>query len=441
MIKNDIVQRKEQGEERFIISSCLGYPFDSDSDSNPINAERSFTRMWNNALDWIDNNGVAIIGAAGNSRATGSEISLIPARLFRVPEMVIGSVTPNALAHPGSQGSIGDGILTTFAPGAGARVVSSSPSGAYTYEFFDPRLSAVTSYACGHAVGYVAQMLALGYSGNSDLPPYRGEKPNDYAYRIVTSLARPRVANGPPIIYNNAPRQLYQDCGGPGGYKKRDGSCPITNIEQSTETAGLSPSQESAAIDGIIGAISAGVVAGQESSSFTTVPSPPTTSNPSPATTSTTAPNNTPPAYSHSPSPSSSPSPSPSPSPNAGIAIWLQQYSSTSGAEVDTWFAYTYTPGDTELGNPCHSDTSGTTAVPNGTPVANELNIYPDSMSINAYGLKLKYLSLSASHVGSLLEAVTLDSVAECEAVTDAQTQTCDSQYRLTPRLTCEWSK
>ncbi len=463
LIKTDILDRKEQGEELFVISSSLGYPFDSDPDSNPISAERSFKRMWNNALGWFDDNGVAIVGAAGNSRATGREISLIPARLFRNPEMVIGSVTPDGLAHPGSQGDIGDGILTAFAPGAGARVVSSSASGVYTYEFFDPRQSAVTSYACGHAVGYVAQMLALGYSGNADIPPNRGEKPNNYAYRIVSSLAQPRVAGGPPIIHNNVPQQLYQDCGGPQGYKKRDGSCPLTNIEQPTGTAGSPASQDSAAIGAIIGAISAGIEAGQESASFTTVPlssstsqnsaavdaitgaisagvaagqepssfptssSPTTTSDQLPATTSNAAPINSPLV--------------PSPSPNAGIAIWLQQYSSTSGAEVDTWFAYTYTPGDPKFGNPCNRDSSGSTAVPNGTPVANELKIYPSTMSIKAYGLKLKYMSLSESGVGFLVKADTLDSVANCTPVIDAHEQTCDSLYRLTLRLTCEWSK
>lgn len=459
------MERKEQGEELFVISSSLGYPFDSDQESNPISAERSFIRMWNNALDWLNANGVAIIGAAGNTRVTIREISLIPARLFRNPEMVIGSVTPNGLAHSGSQGDIGDGILTAFAPGAGALVVSSNPSGDYTYEFLDPRQSAVTSYACGHAVGYVAQMLALGYSGNADIPPNRDEKPNNYAYRIVSSLARPRVAGGPPIIYNNAPQQLYQDCGGPQGYKKRDGSCPLTNIEQPTGTAGSPASQDSAVIDTTMGAGSAGIEAGQESSSFTTVPLRSSTSQNSAAIDAITAATSAEIAAGQEPSsiPTNSSSATasdqlsattsnaapmdsslvPSPSPNAGIAIWLQQYSSTSGAEVDTWFAYTYTPGDLKLGNPCNSHPSGSTAVPNGTPVANEFNIYPSSMSIKAYGLKLKYLSLSTSGVGFLEEVNLPDTIASCTPAVDAQAQiqTCGSQYKFTLRLTCEWSK
>ena len=109
LIVEDILQRQEQGERLFVISSSLGYPFDSDQDSNPISAERSFKRMWSNFLNWCDTNGVAIVAAAGNSRSTNdySDISLIPARLFRAPEMVMGSAMPNGLAHPGSQGNIG----------------------------------------------------------------------------------------------------------------------------------------------------------------------------------------------------------------------------------------------------------------------------------------------------------------------------------------------
>jgi len=102
--------------------------------------------MSNIALDWIDNNGVAIIAGAGNSRDTNPDISLIPVRLFRNPQIIVGSVRLDALAHPNSQGSIGDAILTAFAPGPGARVVSSDPSGAYTYAFLDPTRSAFTSY-------------------------------------------------------------------------------------------------------------------------------------------------------------------------------------------------------------------------------------------------------------------------------------------------------
>ena len=47
----------------------------------------------------------------------GDDISLIPARLMQQPEIVVGSVLPDGQAHPGSQGTIGDGILTVYAPG------------------------------------------------------------------------------------------------------------------------------------------------------------------------------------------------------------------------------------------------------------------------------------------------------------------------------------
>ena len=153
LIIEDILERKEQGEEYFVISSALGYVFGSDPDEHPVRSERGFSTMWQNALTWFNNNGVTIIASAGNARrvyADGyverNEITLIPARLFRSPEIVVGSVTANAMAHPQSQGYIGDGILTAFGPSAGALVVSSDPSGAYTYTFLDPRGSAVTSY-------------------------------------------------------------------------------------------------------------------------------------------------------------------------------------------------------------------------------------------------------------------------------------------------------
>ena len=153
MIVEDIMERKEQGEEYFVVSSALGYVFGSDPDEHPISSERGFSAMWENALTWFDDNGVTIIASAGNSRRVNpggeverNDISLIPARLFHNPRIVVGSVTSNARAHPQSQGYIGDGILTAYAPSTGSLVVSSDPSGAYIYTFLDPRLSAVTSY-------------------------------------------------------------------------------------------------------------------------------------------------------------------------------------------------------------------------------------------------------------------------------------------------------
>ena len=79
----------------------------------------------------------------------GADISLIPARLMQQPEIVVGSVTANGQAHPGSQGDIGDGILTVYASGPPARVVSSNNYG-YTFEWIqdtaDNQVSALTSY-------------------------------------------------------------------------------------------------------------------------------------------------------------------------------------------------------------------------------------------------------------------------------------------------------
>ena len=153
LIIEDILERKEQGEEYFVISSALGYVFGSDPNEHPISSQRGFSTMWENALTWFDDNGVTIVASAGNARRVSSDgyvernsISLIPARLFHNPRIVVGSVTLDAMAHPQSQGYIGDGILTAFAPSAGALVVSSDPSGAYIYTFLDPRVSAVTSY-------------------------------------------------------------------------------------------------------------------------------------------------------------------------------------------------------------------------------------------------------------------------------------------------------
>ena len=65
------------------------------------------------------------------------------------PEIVVGSILPNGQAHPGSQGTIGDGILTVYAPGPYVRVVSSNAYG-YIYEWIQDtagqQVSALTSY-------------------------------------------------------------------------------------------------------------------------------------------------------------------------------------------------------------------------------------------------------------------------------------------------------
>ena len=145
-IAQDILERKEQGEKYFVVSSSCGYLFDDSPGYNPMNRERNFMKMWKNFLDWFDENEITICASAGNLRSNDPDIDLIPARLFQDPQIVVGSVTPNAMPHPESQGEIGDSILTAYAPAAGALVASDDGDGNYDYEWFDPDRSAVTSY-------------------------------------------------------------------------------------------------------------------------------------------------------------------------------------------------------------------------------------------------------------------------------------------------------
>ena len=70
LIKQDIMNRRAQGETLFVISSSLGYPFGSDRDEHPVRAERNFRRMWQSYLDYFNSDGTAIVAAAGNSRQT-----------------------------------------------------------------------------------------------------------------------------------------------------------------------------------------------------------------------------------------------------------------------------------------------------------------------------------------------------------------------------------
>lgn len=146
MIAQDIMTRKDQGEELFVVSSSCGYVFSFHPGYNPFSAEPGFIRLWEDFLQWLDEEGVNICASAGNTRQINAAIDLVPARLFKRPEIVVGSVTPQAIPHPDSQGWIGDGILTAYAPAAGALVVSSTPDGAYIYEWFAVAWSSVTSY-------------------------------------------------------------------------------------------------------------------------------------------------------------------------------------------------------------------------------------------------------------------------------------------------------
>ncbi len=70
LIKQDIINRRAQGESLFVISSSLGYPFGYDRDEHPVPAERRFRRMWQSYLDYFSSDGTAIVAAAGNSRQT-----------------------------------------------------------------------------------------------------------------------------------------------------------------------------------------------------------------------------------------------------------------------------------------------------------------------------------------------------------------------------------
>lgn len=289
---------------------------------------------------------------------------------------------------------------------------------------------------------------------------------------MVSTQSKPRVPGGPPILHNNAPLELYQACEGAGGNRKRDGSCPLTHIDLPTGTEGLPASStaagiaggggqpaESAAATAIISCShaadpqntcaaiangpgwcvcddSAATYAIQTSTDlacgWTTLP--PITSFDCPITT-TTLTSTKPQTTQANPTPSTQPvSP-----PNAGIAIWLQQYTSVDGVAVDTWVAYSYTPGDAKLGNPCKADPCGTTPVPDGTLLSAEMSIYPTEMAISAYDRKLKYTSGFDVWVGSLWDTETGVGLAICKAVVDAVGVPCGAQYVLTPRVTCEW--
>lgn len=79
------------------------------------------------------------------------------------------------------------------------------------------------------------------------------------------------------------------------------------------------------------------------------------------------------------------------------------------------------------------------TPVPDGTLVSDELNIYPDHMTIAAYGRKLRYTSFFASDVGDLMDTGSGQELGDCTATMGAKSVNCDLQHVLTPRLTCEW--
>ena len=68
LIKQDITNRRAQGETMFVISSALGYPFGEDGDEHPVRAQRNFRKMWQSYLDYFNTDGTVIVASAGNSR-------------------------------------------------------------------------------------------------------------------------------------------------------------------------------------------------------------------------------------------------------------------------------------------------------------------------------------------------------------------------------------
>lgn len=77
------------------------------------------------------------------------------------------------------------------------------------------------------------------------------------------------------------------------------------------------------------------------------------------------------------------------------------------------------------------------TLVPNGMPVSELLSIYPNEMTISAYGRKLGYQSFINSAIGYLWDIKALEDCAA--AVTDAKGVECDED-QLNLRITCVWA-
>ena len=96
LIKQDIINRRAQGETLFVISSSLGYPFGSDRDEHPVRAERNFGRMWQSYLDYFNIDGTAIVAAAGNSRQSVVRKLYI----WLAPRMLIlGALNRETISH------------------------------------------------------------------------------------------------------------------------------------------------------------------------------------------------------------------------------------------------------------------------------------------------------------------------------------------------------
>ena len=305
-------------------------------------------------------------------------------------------------------------------------------------------------------------MLGLAYNSNEHnyIPLEENEKPHDAAYRIVTTYARPVVENGPAIIYNGAPIEIYQQCGGPGGYAKRDGACKLGsgNIELPSGSNALPPADVGAILAGN-GAQIAGTPipdpnlglggqkngpGGTNSKTYTGFLTPlvskyTTTIDPHPPTS--LIPKNSP-LTTHKPPTSSAPPPAASIPPNVAIAIWEQLYTSLEGAEVASWQAYKYTPGDSKLGDACSSGAVGYADVPDGTFIGDLPTLLPGSLDLKAYDKKYTFVSqmgLLGSFYPRLLVKGTQTVVVVCRTLGDVEGKSCNAQYELTPRATCEW--
>lgn len=76
MMTEDIEEKKRLGEEYFVISSAMGYPFGDQGDvsQHPKSAEKKFSKLWRNFLDWVDDNAITISAAAGNTGDENPEI-------------------------------------------------------------------------------------------------------------------------------------------------------------------------------------------------------------------------------------------------------------------------------------------------------------------------------------------------------------------------------
>ncbi|MCJ1275962.1 hypothetical protein MMC21_003767 [Puttea exsequens] len=130
------------------------------------------------------------------------------------------------------------------------------------------------------------------------------------------------------------------------------------------------------------------------------------------------------------------------PAPNTGIAIWLQEYTTSYGYTIATWFAYTYTPSHQPptYGNPCSQKPAGDTSVPAGIDLDDLVHVFPTKMDISAYGKKMLYGSDDDTVAGWLADTTggRDDMVASCKVIGRGSTKYC-ADRTLMPVVKCEW--